>query len=93
MDLPPGAAYGGEVSGRPVAAFNVNGRYYALENRCSHAQVPLSEGPVSGDVVFCPRHGSRFCLATGMALSPPACDAVPTWSVRLEDGWVMVKPG
>ncbi len=92
VDLPAGAAFGGEVAGIPVAAFNVNGRFYALEDRCSHERVRLSAGPVAGDVVFCPRHGSRFCLATGLALSPPASEAVNTWEVRVADDWVWVRP-
>ncbi|WP_050416386.1 non-heme iron oxygenase ferredoxin subunit [Azoarcus sp. CIB] len=76
--------------GREVAVFNVGGRYYAIEDRCSHEEEALSWGVVEGDEVICPRHGARFSLVTGAALTPPACEPVVTFAVRVEAGVVQV---
>jgi len=46
---------------------------------------------VEGEEIVCPRHGARFSLVTGAALSPPACEAVATFAVRVEDGVVKVR--
>jgi len=76
--------------GRQVAVFNVAGRYYALEDMCSHEAEALSWGAVEGGEVTCPRHGARFSLASGAALSPPAYEPVATFAVRVENGMVQV---
>ncbi len=73
-----------------IAVFNVNGSYYAIEDQCSHDGEELTGGPVDGDQIICPRHGARFCLRTGAALTPPAYEAVPTYPVRVENGMVQV---
>ncbi|MBS0375431.1 MAG: non-heme iron oxygenase ferredoxin subunit [Proteobacteria bacterium] len=79
-----------EVDGRYVAVYNVGGELYAIEDRCSHDDNPLADGPVEGLEVICPRHGARFCLRTGAALSPPAYEPVATFPVRRRDGrlWI-----
>ncbi|MBD5805393.1 3-phenylpropionate/cinnamic acid dioxygenase ferredoxin subunit [Azoarcus sp. Aa7] len=76
--------------GREVAVFNVGGRYYAIEDRCSHEEEALSWGVVEGDEVICPRHGARFSLVTGAALTLPACEPVANFAVRVEAGVVQV---
>lgn len=76
--------------GREVAVFKVGGRFYAIEDRCSHEEENLSWGVVEGDEVICPRHGARFSLVTGAALTPPACEPVATFAVRVEGGVVQV---
>lgn len=76
--------------GRQVAVFNRGGRYYAIEDLCSHEAESLSWGVVEGEVVSCPRHGARFSLVTGAALSPPAYEPVATFPVRVSDGIVQI---
>lgn len=76
--------------GREVAVFNVGGRFYAIQDRCSHEEEALSWGVVEGDEVICPRHGARFSLVTGAALTPPACEPVACFAVRVEGGVVQV---
>ncbi|HEY8539561.1 MAG TPA: non-heme iron oxygenase ferredoxin subunit [Steroidobacteraceae bacterium] len=61
-----------EVDGVTVAVFNIGGTFYAIEDTCTHDGGELAGGALEGDVVICPRHGARFCLRTGAALSPPA---------------------
>ena len=80
-----------EVDGRIVAVFNVNGEFFAVEDVCTHDGGGLSGGEVDGDVVVCPRHGARFCLRTGAALTPPAYEPVRTYATRVNEGIVEVS--
>jgi len=57
---------------KPVAVWNLGGKYYAAEDFCPHLGGPLSEGEVEGTCVTCPWHGAKFDLATGKALAGPA---------------------
>jgi len=50
---------------------NVNGKYYAMGNRCTHANADLSQGSLEGNVVTCPKHKSKFDVTTGKAISGP----------------------
>ena len=90
-ELPAGAFRNVEVDGAEVAVFNVGGRYYAIENVCTHDGGTLTGGTVEGDQVICPRHGARFSIITGDALSPPAYEAVARFPVRVEDGMIQVR--
>lgn len=83
-DLPIGRSLCVTVNGHKVALFNVDGAYYAIDDRCSHAEASLSEGDIDGDVVICPRHGARFDIRSGRALSLPAWTPVATWPVKVE---------
>lgn len=85
-DVPRGGHRVYELDGRYVAVYDVQGELYAIEDVCTHDGSPLSDGPVEGTEVICSRHGARFCLKTGAALTPPAYEPVATWPVRRRDG-------
>jgi 3-phenylpropionate/trans-cinnamate dioxygenase ferredoxin subunit len=88
-ELTPGAAY--VIPGdNPVAVFNADGTFYAIDDTCSHARFSLSEGDLAGETVECVMHTSRFCLRTGRALTPPATRAVRTYPVTVIDGEIYV---
>ena len=90
-ELPAGAWRTVDVDGADVAVFNVDGRYYAIENVCTHDGGELTGGDVDGAVIVCPRHGARFSITTGEVLSPPAYEDVPTFPVRVEGGIVQIR--
>ena len=90
-EFPPGTCRRLEVDGVAMAIFNVDGRYYAIEDLCSHEAETLSNGKLTGLEITCPRHASRFSLITGEALSPPAYEPIATFPVRLENGRVQVR--
>jgi len=90
-DFPSGTVRTVQIEGTPIAVFNLNGHYYAIEDLCSHEAETLSDGEVAGEEIICPRHGAHFSIPTGAALSPPAHEPVATLPVRVEDGMVMVK--
>jgi 3-phenylpropionate/trans-cinnamate dioxygenase ferredoxin subunit len=80
-----------EIDGRFVAVFNIDGEFLAIEDVCTHDGEGLAGGELDGDVVVCPRHGARFCLRTGEALTPPAYEPVRTYVTRVADGIVEVR--
>ena len=91
-ELPPGAVKVVPAGPIEVGVYNCGGQLYALEDRCSHDDGPLCEGDWEEDecIVVCPRHGSRFDLRTGQALTLPAYLPVATFPVRVDDGVVKV---
>jgi len=68
-----------------IAVFYHQGNYYALEDRCTHAKIPLVDGPIKDGCLMCPWHYAEFDLKTGAALSGPAVTAVKTYEVRLDE--------
>jgi 3-phenylpropionate/trans-cinnamate dioxygenase ferredoxin subunit len=92
-ELQPGTARIVEADGRKVGVFNADGELYAIEDRCSHDDGPLAEGPFDPDArtVECPRHGSLFDLRTGRPKTLPAYLPVQTFPVRVEDGTIKME--
>jgi 3-phenylpropionate/trans-cinnamate dioxygenase ferredoxin component len=91
-DIPPGHAARVEIDEVPVAIFNCNGQFYALDDTCSHAEASLSDGDldISRCVIECPLHGSAFDLATGDPLSLPAVVPVRSHAVDVSDGVIRI---
>lgn len=82
-----------DVDGRTLAVVRLGEQVYVLGDRCSHADVSLSEGEVDADActIECPKHGSEFDLRTGEPLSLPAVRPVPRYQVTVVDGDVLVE--
>jgi 3-phenylpropionate/trans-cinnamate dioxygenase ferredoxin component len=91
-ELPPGSMKLVSAGLLTLGVYNVDGDLYALEDRCSHDDGPLVEGDWEPDeaVAICPRHGARFDIRTGRALTLPAYEPVATFPVRVVDGVVTV---
>ncbi len=91
-DLAPGSAAQAEVDGVIVAMVrDGDGGIHALDDRCTHADVSLSEGEVDGCTLECWLHGSRFDVRTGEPSGPPATLPVAVYPVKIEDGDVFVS--
>jgi 3-phenylpropionate/trans-cinnamate dioxygenase ferredoxin subunit len=93
-ELPPGSMRLIDTGSLTIGVYNCAGRLMAIEDRCSHDDGPLCEGEWEPEacVVVCPRHGSRFDLESGIPMSLPAFQAVPTYPVSVrEDGVVVVE--
>jgi nitrite reductase/ring-hydroxylating ferredoxin subunit len=80
-----------EAEGSQIALFNVDGTLYAIDDVCSHAGGPLSEGALAGYIVTCPFHGSTFDVRTGQNVGPPARTPVAAYKVVLQDSDVFVE--
>jgi nitrite reductase/ring-hydroxylating ferredoxin subunit len=82
-DVAPRSAKRVLIAGRPIAVVNTDEGLFAIDDRCSHADVSLAEGEVDGCAIECWLHGSAFDLRTGTPLSPPAIASVPIYAVRV----------
>jgi len=94
-ELPDPGATVVEVDGDLIALFHVEGAYHALDDVCTHDGGPLASGELTGHKVACPRHGAKFDIRTGAALSMPAVRATRAHDVKVEDGgvWVRLRSG
>ena len=86
-----------EIDGYRVTIVRLAGDLYAFEDRCTHdgeslADAEIEAGSAAGPpVVVCPRHGARFCLRHGTALTPPAYEPVKIFAVRERGGRIEVQ--
>lgn len=72
------------VGNKKIALFQIDGKYYAIDDKCSHRGGPLSEGEIEGKTVTCPWHNAVFDVTTGKNLTPPASAAVGCYPVVVE---------
>lgn len=79
-----------EVDTLPIALFNIAGEYFAIADVCSHDDGPVAEGDVREYEVECPRHGARFDIKSGKALTLPAVVDIPAYPVRLEGDEIQI---
>jgi 3-phenylpropionate/trans-cinnamate dioxygenase ferredoxin subunit len=90
-DIPdPGKAVF-EVEERFVVIFHLDGEFYALDDACTHDGGPLGEGTIDGFQIICPRHGARFDIRTGQAMTMPAVQSTPSHEVRIDGEDVLVR--
>ncbi len=80
-----------EVEDRLVVLFHVGGQFYAIDDVCTHDDGPLSDGVLCGFEIACPRHGAKFDIRTGKALTMPATKPTMAHDVKIEDGAVFVQ--
>lgn len=80
-----------ELDERLLVVFHVEGRFYCLEDVCTHDGGPLGEGRLLGHEIACPRHGARFDIRTGAAKTMPATEGTASFAVKIEDGEVFVR--
>ena len=89
-EIPEGGWKVVDVEGHPVAVFQLDGEFFAIEDCCTHDGGELTGGEIKDGCIACPRHGARFDIRTGAVLSPPAYDDVMTFPVRIQQGCVQV---
>ncbi|TWG94731.1 3-phenylpropionate/trans-cinnamate dioxygenase ferredoxin subunit [Nocardioides sp. J9] len=89
-DVPADEALGVTIDRYDVAIARDGDDVYALQDLCSHAAVPLSEGEVADCTIECWLHGSTFDLRTGKPTCLPATEPVATFPVEVRDGDVYV---
>jgi 3-phenylpropionate/trans-cinnamate dioxygenase ferredoxin component len=90
-DIPLNEVRTFEVEGLPIAVCNLDGRFYAIDDRCTHDDGPLGEGRLDGAAIECPRHGARFDVRTGEVLAMPAAIPIRTYPTRIEGDRVIVE--
>ncbi len=80
-----------EVDGRRVAVCNVEGEFFAIDDVCTHDGGSLDQGELEGDQIECPRHGARFDVKTGRALTLPAVRPVKSYPVEVVGDEIRVQ--
>ena len=70
-EVPPGRMKHIELDGKEIMIVNLDGKFYALNDRCSHTNAPLSMGHIQDGIITCPMHGARFDITTGKKVSDP----------------------
>lgn len=89
-ELLPGRMKCIEAGGRRLLLANVEGRFFAADDACTHEDASLSAGVLTGNRVRCPLHGSRFDVCTGEVLEEPADQNLRTYPVRVDGERVLV---
>ncbi len=92
-ELEPGEGKSIEVNGERIALFNMDGRFYAIGDTCTHAEASLGEGELREFEVECPFHGACFDIRTGEAKTPPAVTPVETYDVKVSGNDIEIRVG
>jgi 3-phenylpropionate/trans-cinnamate dioxygenase ferredoxin subunit len=90
-EIAPGQWRVADVDDTRIVVFNLDGELHAIEDVCTHDGGQLTGGHVEGDEIVCPRHGARFCIRTGAALTAPAYEPTAKFPVRVENGEIQVR--
>lgn len=89
-DIQAGTGKTVNLGGTPVALFNVDGQYFAIQNTCPHEDGPLGEGTLCGSVVTCPFHAYEFDVISGECLTESAYH-VERFEVRVEGDDILLR--
>jgi nitrite reductase/ring-hydroxylating ferredoxin subunit len=97
-EVPVGRMKMFKVGEKEYLVANVNGNYYAMGNRCTHASADLSQGSLEANVVTCPKHKSKFDVTTGKVISGPKMPLIhpkiedePSYEVKVEGNGLLLK--
>ncbi|MBI1347525.1 DUF59 domain-containing protein [bacterium] len=91
-ELPVGGRKSVFIDDTPALLVRIGDDYFAVEDLCTHDGQPLTDGPVDGQAIICPRHGARFDLATGKPLCMPATEAIATFAVEVRVDGIYAAP-
>ena len=80
-----------ELNGSDILICHTNNGIFAIEDRCSHADIPLCGGQIIDNFISCPVHGAVFDLTDGSVQSPPAFEDIKTFQVKIEGTSISVK--
>lgn len=89
-DLASGERIFIEVDNEPVVIFKVGENLYAIGDRCTHDDGPLGDGELEDHQITCPRHGAKFDIVSGKAMSLPAVEPTKVYPVRIIDGQIEI---
>lgn len=89
-DLKPGAQRCVTIKNKKFSLVNIEGRYYCIDNVCTHAGGPLCEGKIDKFTVVCPWHGSAFDCRDGKVTTGPATEPIKTYSVKEKNGKLFI---
>lgn len=80
-----------EVEDRMVVLLHINEQFFCIDDVCTHDGGPLGEGELCGYELACPRHGAKFDVRNGAALTMPATEATVVHEVKIEGNHLFVR--
>ena len=92
-DIPVSQMKEVQVNGQNICLANIDGKYFAINNICSHEGGPLADGRLEGYEVECPWHQSKFDMRNGQVKVPPAVEPQITYQVKVEGEDVLINAG
>ena len=90
-DIQPSHMKEVQLDGEIICLANIEGKYYAIGNICTHEGGPLADGTLEGYEVECPWHNSKFDVRTGEVKKPPASEPEPTYQVKVDGNEILIK--
>ncbi|MCK4632050.1 MAG: non-heme iron oxygenase ferredoxin subunit [candidate division Zixibacteria bacterium] len=90
-EIPEGGMKAFEVDDVPVVICNVDGKYFAVADECTHDSGPIHSGRICDNEIICPRHHARFSVENGAVIAPPAVVPLDTYKVKVENGHIYVR--
>ena len=89
-DIPENRVSCFEIDGHNVVLSQLNGEFFAVINKCSHAEQSFDSGRVRGHKLLCPLHGAVFDIRDGSVLSSPAFKAIKSYPVKVEGDDILI---
>ncbi len=89
-EIEPGEIKSFPLGADMIAICNVDGKFYAFRDECTHQSLPLSDGILEGNTITCSYHSAAYNVETGEALCLPAVDGVETFPVKVEGDNILV---
>lgn len=89
-DVPEDGMRQFDLRDREFLVVRLEGRFYCLDARCTHAGAPISEGSLKGNILTCPWHYSRFDITTGEVVRGPAQDPLTVYKIKLEKDQIFI---
>jgi len=90
-DIPPSDKLSLELGDRFVVVARIDGEYYCIDDICTHDGGTLGDGELDGYCLVCPRHGAKFDVRNGDAVTMPATEATGSYEVRIEGDQILVR--
>ena len=90
-DIQPSQKKAVQVGDKEIFITNIDGKFYAIGNICTHMGGPLAEGILKGYEIECPWHHSRFDVRTGEVTHPPATEPEPTYEVKIDGKDILIR--
>jgi len=90
-DTKPNSMMSVTINDQKILLANVNGKYYALGDKCMHRGCQLSKGKLQGETVICPCHGSTYELKTGNFIKGPTKKPQPAYELKVENNDIMIN--
>ena len=90
IDIPAGKMKHVEVDGIEILIANVEGKFYAVGDKCPHLNATVSNGTLNKTIVTCPRHLSTFDVTTGRVISGTRSN-LPSYDVKVDGDDLLIN--